>query len=267
MRWWLVVVAVMAMPAVSPAQTIHYVLTAGSQATRVCAGCDVPAGAAEPIEGSFDLTLMPVPSEYAVEAVTAVHWESASLSIHGAGFLQRLGADRVAMVVDARVNGTPALLTSRRRQRWSAGDFRIHLATPRGADEGYVLKIVAVPAATSGPDADADGVPDGLDNCPATSNPDQHDPDHDGVGDACDVCSDTAVGDPIMADGCAPSQRCACSGPSPDEEWSSQRAYVQCIAQVLKALRREGKLSRSEVRQMIQDAVRSGCGREVLALG
>lgn len=35
-------------------------------------------------------------------------------------------------------------------------------------------------------DADADGVQDGIDNCPATANPDQIDSNGNGVGDACD---------------------------------------------------------------------------------
>ena len=35
------------------------------------------------------------------------------------------------------------------------------------------------------PDEDEDGVPDGLDNCPAVPNPDQADSDQNGVGDAC----------------------------------------------------------------------------------
>ncbi len=37
-------------------------------------------------------------------------------------------------------------------------------------------------------DADADGVPDSLDNCPYTPNTDQADADADGVGDVCDNC-------------------------------------------------------------------------------
>jgi len=36
------------------------------------------------------------------------------------------------------------------------------------------------------PDADGDGIPNTLDNCPAMANPDQVDSDHDGKGDACD---------------------------------------------------------------------------------
>ncbi len=35
------------------------------------------------------------------------------------------------------------------------------------------------------PDSDSDGVPDGQDNCPATSNPAQVDTDANGIGDAC----------------------------------------------------------------------------------
>jgi len=35
-------------------------------------------------------------------------------------------------------------------------------------------------------DTDADGVPDAIDNCPNTPNPDQADADGDGIGDACD---------------------------------------------------------------------------------
>lgn len=36
------------------------------------------------------------------------------------------------------------------------------------------------------PDADADGVADGTDNCPVVANPDQADADEDATGDACD---------------------------------------------------------------------------------
>jgi len=44
-------------------------------------------------------------------------------------------------------------------------------------------------------DADGDGIIDGDDNCPNTSNPDQLDTDEDGVGDVCDVCPIDALDD------------------------------------------------------------------------
>ncbi len=47
------------------------------------------------------------------------------------------------------------------------------------------------------PDADGDGIPDELDNCPEASNPDQTDTDEDGIGDACD---DDIDGDAVLND-------------------------------------------------------------------
>ncbi len=49
-------------------------------------------------------------------------------------------------------------------------------------------------------DADDDGVPDALDDCPRVTNPDQVDSDDDGRGDACDAC-------PVYNPGLAPCPR------------------------------------------------------------
>ena len=51
-----------------------------------------------------------------------------------------------------------------------------------------------------GDDSDNDGLPDGADNCPNASNPDQKDTDKDGIGDACDKCPKDSQND-IDSDG------------------------------------------------------------------
>lgn len=262
----LVALAVLVTPGIGSAYTVHYVLGPESQVVRTCRSCDEPMGTPETLQGSFDVTLLQVPSDHRVEAVTGINWQSETLTFRGTGFLQRLGGEHVAMVLDTKINGESVLLTSGRRRPSLTTDIRIHLASPREVEEGYVLTIVAVPAAADGPDTDGDGVPDTLDNCPTNDDADQEDTDNDGVGDACDVCPETPLGSPVLSDGCAPSQRCPCDGPTADEEWPSQREYVQCVAQTLKSMHEEHKLSRSEIREMMKDAVRSGCGRRIVAL-
>jgi hypothetical protein len=247
------------------AQTIHYVLTDESYLVRYCHNCAPPLMSIESLTGVFDLTLLQVPSEQVIEAITGAKWKSKSSSVSGTGFLQRLGADQVAMVIDAKVDGSPVLLTSGRRQASPPKELRIQLTTT-DKENGYEVTLVAEPYSAEGPDADDDGVVDSIDNCPNLNARDQSDEDHDGVGDACDACPGTDPGSPVLADGCAPNQHCPCEGPTENEEWRSQRAYVQCIARSLKTLSEAGKVSRSRVREIIQEAVRSTCGRKELAL-
>jgi hypothetical protein len=84
---------------------------------------------------------------------------------------------------------------------------------PGGAGKtGFDLDAIAAVNWTSADDGDGDGLPDALDNCPATANPTQHDRDGDGVGDACDLCPETP--DPSnedsdgdgLGDACEPDQ-------------------------------------------------------------
>jgi hypothetical protein len=248
------------------AYSIRYALTSESHLSRYCESCENPFGEEEPLSGEFHLTALNVPTEEGLEALTAVDWRNDTIVITGTGFLQRLGGSQLAMVIDARVNGEPVLLTSGRRQLSPSAEIRIHLASPRDSGEGYLITVVARPVAADGPDGDGDGVPDGIDRCPNLATSDQNDADRDGVGDACDECEDTAFGDPVLPNGCSPDQLCPCDGPSSTEEWSGQRQYVQCIARSLKALSAKKRVSRSRVRQLLQDAVRSGCGRRVLAM-
>lgn len=261
---WLTVVA-LAGPVVAVASDgVHYVLTPESRILRVCASC--APSAPEELSGSFDLTIMPLTPDYVAEAITRVDWRSESFSIRGSGFLQRLGSDLVAMVVDTQLNQSPVLLTTGRRQRRSAGELRLVLQSARGGDPSYLVILVATPAVAHGPDDDGDDVPDRVDNCPSTPNTDQVDDDGDGIGDGCDRCAGTPLDSAVLGTGCAATQLCPCDGPEPGKEWGSSRAYLQCISRALKTLQREGKITRREMREGVQRAVRSGCGRRILAL-
>ena len=80
-------------------------------------------------------------------------------------------------------------------------------------------------------DDDADGVPDGADNCPLVGNPDQQDTDGDDKGDACDTDDDND-GDPDTTD-CAPldptvnkSAKEACNGVDDNCDGSTDEGFA-----------------------------------------
>jgi hypothetical protein len=247
------------------AQGVHYALTAQSQMVEPCLEC-ANGQKVSVLQGSFDLTPMPVGTEPALEAITGVNLHTESHTIRGSGFVQHVEPGRVAVVLDARIDRVSVLLTSERRQRFIPGKLHLLLMTPAGVSAGLLLSIVAVPQFDDEPDADSDGVADSVDNCPSVANADQTDADGDGVGDACDACADTVSTDPVLKDGCAPVQHCPCDGPRSDEAWDSQQQYIQCFNRQLRLLRRQGKISRDEIGDLMKGAVRSGCGRRVVAL-
>lgn len=248
------------------AGTLHYVLNGRSSITTVCNNCGTPPTAPETLTGSFDVTVLPAGSIFDAAAVTNLKLSSASATVSGNGFVQRVGPDRQAMVLDARVNDDKALLTSGRRQRADARDITIVLSSGRSAPRTYVLVISASPVDDRRPDADGDGVPDAQDNCAVTANPDQRDADGDGVGDACDRCAATPRGSLITRRGCSVDQLCPCDAPATGGEWESPGDYLRCVARASRTLRREGQLSLTERVRLLRRAAHSGCGRTIVAL-
>jgi len=252
--------------AAADAQTIEYLLSSESQIRQHCQDCKTVDRTVQELRGTFDLTVMPIPDAYAIEAVTAIHWYSDSFKISGTGFFQRQGRDRISLVIDAVINGKPVLLTSSAHP--TDGETGVHVALVSTPDSPLALEIelAARPNATDSPDADDDGVPDSLDLCPRNPDSRQFDSDRDGIGDACDHCLETPLGSPVLANGCSPDQACPCTGPSPGTPWQDQHAYVTCIARSLKILATADQLSRAQVKELVRKAFRSGCGSPVIAM-
>jgi hypothetical protein len=243
----------------------HYRLASGSSITTVCTSCGHPPASPEPLRGSFEVTLLPT-SVFDVAVVSAIDLSSPSFTISGNGFVQRLGPDRQAMVIDGRINDEPVMFTSGRRQFAQREELVMILSSSRTAERTFVLVLIASPADDERPDADGDGVPDAQDNCPHLSNPDQADADGDKVGDACDQCAGTEAAGLITQDGCSVADLCPCDAPRGDESrWETQAAYMKCVAQTVRIFRRAGQVSRSEGLDILRRASTSGCGRTIIA--
>jgi hypothetical protein len=248
------------------ADTHHYVLNTGSSITSVCNNCGSAPGAPEPLSGSFDVTVLPLSTIFDVAAVTDVSLLSDSFTISGNGFLQRLGPDRQAMVLEARVNDATVLFTSGRRQHSDPRNITIILSSRSGA-QTYILVLSASPVDDQPQDLDKDGVPDEQDNCPTTANQDQKDSDGDAVGDACDKCPETRADALVTRSGCSVEQLCPCDATRSGEPWQSQTAYLRCVARATRTLRLEGQLSANQRLAIIREASHSACGRTVVASG
>jgi hypothetical protein len=91
-------------------------------------------------------------------------------------------------------------------------------------------------------DADRDGICDNVDPCPL-------------VSDAADVCSATPPGAPVLANGCAVAQECACTAP-----WKNHGAYVTCVAHAANELVAAGRITQSQKDSMVAAAGQSSCG-------
>lgn len=79
----------------------------------------------------------------------------------------------------------------------SGGVWTLTVSDDTGFDTGAINSWSIEICGFEQDDFDADGVPDGIDNCPETANTDQADLDGDGIGDVCD---DDIDGDGVAND-------------------------------------------------------------------
>lgn len=255
-------------------RAVRYELLPPSSLTLACTTCAKPVSRTEPLRGSFEVTAIGAEAP-GLLAVTSVSLSGTQSVIEGNGFWQKLGLQRQAMVLDLRINGRKVRFTSGRRQRMPAGEPDVEGVTPRRVsivlssrpvgERTYILVLHAQAAGGVSSDRDEDGVPDVSDNCGDVSNPDQADADGDGVGDACDRCPNSDSSMEVGITGCTLEQSCPCAGPRAGEPWTSFRAYSRCVARALREMQRAGKLTPEEARARLKRALRSGCGRLVVA--
>lgn len=250
------------------AQTQRLGLDPASTVTVICVTCDGAPVRTEALRGTFEVTVLPVPGGgRLLAAVTGVDLSSESVRVRGTGVIHEGGVESGTMLLDAEIDGAPVVLESGWRPVGrEGGAIDALLWSSRAAARTYVIRLVASPAGElAGPDFDADGMPDGKDNCPHLGNPDQADADGDGVGDACDACPATVAdaGEPADRDGCALEDLCPCAGPG--RPWADANAYVRCVARTLRGWRAAGVVTRAESADALRRAVRSGCGQTLVA--
>ncbi|GIW44170.1 MAG: hypothetical protein KatS3mg077_1452 [Candidatus Binatia bacterium] len=253
----------------------RYELGPGSSLTIACPKCSSPWSRTERLQGSLEVSSLMGAETAGVVAISSVVLRGERVTITGQGFWQRLGLQRHAMVLQATVNGESIRFTSGRRQRMvrpeGGGDaaapteFSIVLSSGAVGDRTYVLVVFAKLVAAGVPDLDGDGVADGQDNCLHAPNPDQGDADGDGIGDACDLCGGSPSGAEVGPSGCTLDQSCPCAGPREGVTWSSFGEYGRCVARALRQMQRSGMLTPEEARARLKRALRSGCGRVVVA--
>jgi hypothetical protein len=88
------------------------------------------------------------------------------------------------------------------------------------------------------------------------------DADNDGVPDSVDQCPGTPPGAIVDADGCSIDQLVPCEGPATGGTWKNHGQYVSAIAHVSGEFVEQGLISAQDRAEIVSDAARSDCGKK-----
>jgi hypothetical protein len=88
------------------------------------------------------------------------------------------------------------------------------------------------------------------------------DADEDGVPDSIDQCPGTPGGEIVNAQGCSIDQLAPCAGPRTGGNWKNHSEYITAFRQAAHAFLMEGLITRSERALLVARAAQSTCGRK-----
>ncbi len=86
------------------------------------------------------------------------------------------------------------------------------------------------------------------------------DADGDGIPDSLDQCPGTAAGAIVDANGCSIDQLAPCSGPASGGVWKNHGQYVSATAQAAEAFLEQGLITAEQTDEIVGQAAQSGCG-------
>jgi hypothetical protein len=82
------------------------------------------------------------------------------------------------------------------------------------------------------------------------------DTDQDGVPNGMDQCPATPLGTVVDAHGCSLNQLAPCEGP-----WNNRLEYLRTFKSAVAKLANEGRITEAEKRALLKQALASGCGK------
>jgi hypothetical protein len=88
------------------------------------------------------------------------------------------------------------------------------------------------------------------------------DADGDGIPDSLDQCPGTPAGEIVDAEGCSIDQLAPCSGPASGGEWKNHGQYVATVVRVVEKFLVHRLITIEQAEEIIEQAAQSDCGKK-----